>query len=139
MATSSAIDQPAKSYHVGFATDVTTPVETRIEVRDAAGVLGAVTVERRFLRPGLRVEALHGDVHGTLYQPRDGGSHPGVLVIGGSDGGPGDPIVAAMLASHGYAALSLSYFGEPGLPPTLERVPIAPVRDTCGPSSTSST
>jgi len=117
-------DQPAKADHVGFSADVAKPLETRIEVRDAGGLLGAVTVERRFLKPGVRVEALHGEVHGTLYEPGDGGPHPGVLVVGGSDGGPGAPIVAAMLASHGYTVLSLSYFGEPGLPATLERVPM---------------
>ena len=117
-------DQPIKADHVGFAADLTKPITTRIEVRDAGGVIGAATLARRFLKAGVRVEPLHGDVHGTFYGPGGGGPHPAVLVIGGSDGGPGSPIVAAMLASHGYAVLSLSYFGEPGLPQTLERVPM---------------
>ena len=43
---------------------------------------------------------------------------------GGAEGGLGTIPVAALLAAHGYPALALAYFGAPGLPPTLNRVPL---------------
>lgn len=46
-----------------------------------------------------------------------------MIVIGGSEGG--EPVVlGALLASHGFPALALAYFGEPGLPQTLTNVPL---------------
>jgi len=95
-----------------------------IEVADAGGVIATAEVERRFARADVRAIRVQGGVVGTLYEPRQAGPHPGVLVIGGSDGGPGEPGLAMLLASHGFAALSLSYFGEAGLPATLENLPM---------------
>ena len=80
---------------------------------------------RRFGPGGICPFAIREDgVTGVFYQPASPGPHPGVLVIGGSDGGFGAPQVAMMLANHGFAALSLAYFGEKGLKPTLEGVPM---------------
>ena len=45
--------------------------------------------------------------------------------MGGSEGGFGDsPEWAALLASHGIAALAIAYFDEPGLPCALENIPL---------------
>jgi len=59
---------------------------------------------------------------GTLFHPRARVGRP-VLVLGGSEGGQND-LAAALLASHGYAALALTYFGADGLPGQLHDVPI---------------
>jgi len=58
--------------------------------------------------------------------PAQGAGHPAVLVFGGSEGGlsNGVALQASLLASHGYPALALAYFNEPGLPPTLQNVPL---------------
>jgi len=46
-------------------------------------------------------------------------------VVGGSGGGLAwSQEAAALLASRGYAALALAYFGAEGLPPTLDRIPL---------------
>jgi BAAT / Acyl-CoA thioester hydrolase C terminal len=50
---------------------------------------------------------VHNPIIATLYQSDQSVPLPGVLVIGGSDGGPGAPGVA-----------------PPGLPPTLENIPL---------------
>jgi dienelactone hydrolase len=67
-------------------------------------------------------------IYGTLYRPKDSGTtrRPAVLYFGGSEGGLSGPLGAytALLASHGYPALALAYFKEPGLPATLTRVPL---------------
>ncbi len=105
--------------------DVYQPVVTTLEVRQGRRTLARRTVTRRFGPSGICPFAIHEDgVVGAFYQPSGFGPHPGVLVIGGSDGGFGAPQVAMMLANHGFAVLSLAYFGAPGLPKTLEGVPM---------------
>jgi len=49
---------------------------------------------------------------------------PAVLVLGGSEGGAAGYLLAARLAAHGYPALALAYFQEPGLPQTLYGIPL---------------
>lgn len=52
------------------------------------------------------------------------GTRPPVLVFGGSEGGLATASTAKLLASRGFPALALAYFGEPGLPDTLSRIPL---------------
>lgn len=52
---------------------------------------------------------------------------PGVVILGGWDGGL-ETGTARLLASRGYAALALHYFGVGDLTPRLERVPIEVVQ-----------
>ena len=66
---------------------------------------------------------LKGQLHGVLFLPPGGGQHPGVLVLGGSEGGLMVP-KAAWLASHGFAALALAYFRYEDLPRDLENIPL---------------
>src|SRR5450755_2758026 len=49
---------------------------------------------------------------------------PAVLIFGGSEGGLAVADLAGLLASHGYPALALAYFGAPGLPANLIRIPL---------------
>lgn len=66
-------------------------------------------------------------IFGTLYEPKDTSArHAAVVVFGGSEGGLARYIQleAAELAEHGHPALALAYFAEPGLPPTLDRIPL---------------
>jgi dienelactone hydrolase len=71
----------------------------------------------------VRQAAVDGDIHGILFSPQSPGRHPGILVVGGSEGGvPADK--AAWLASHGYVALALAYFRYADLPPKLEAIPL---------------
>lgn len=61
------------------------------------------------------------------YFPGTGaGKHPGVLVLGGSDGGlsPSVMRMATDLQSRGYSALQVSYFGAPGQPGILAHIPL---------------
>lgn len=87
-------------------------------------LLATQTLARPFADPHVVTSPARDGVVGRLYSPGDGQPHPAVLVIGGSDGGFGVPDVAMLLASHGYTTLSIAYFGEPGLPPSLEQIPM---------------
>jgi dienelactone hydrolase len=53
---------------------------------------------------------------------------PVVLVLGGSEGGF-DDLQAAALASRGFAALAVGYFGAAGLPDELFGIPVERVSD----------
>jgi len=66
---------------------------------------------------------VHGELHGILFLPGSNEPHPGVLVLGGSEGGI--PLrKAAWLASRGYAAFALAYFRYENLPSNLESIPL---------------
>lgn len=74
-----------------------------------------------------RIDLRQDGLYGELYRPAAGGGRrlPAILVLGGSEGGL-DTIsgMAADFARQGYAALALAYWREPGLPQTLEGVPL---------------
>lgn len=114
-------DGPPGADRAFFAiSDFSRPLVTTISVRDGHSV-SRTTVTRRFASAQVTSRVMR---NGVLFAPKDGRAHPGVLVIGGSDGGLGAPGTAMLFAAHGYAALSLAYFGSKGLPATLERVPM---------------
>jgi dienelactone hydrolase len=92
----------------------------------------ASTTITRLLPHALGVEQTHlrpasGGLYGELFEPAavPSSPQPGVLVFGGSEGGLAYPVItAAALAAHNIPALAIAYFGEPGLPAHLERIPL---------------
>lgn len=85
------------------------------------------TALRRAGAPDVVEERAGGGAVGVLHRPPGPGPHPGVVVLSGSEGGVPDYGVGELLASHGFTALSLGYFGAAGLPPELVRVPLETV------------
>ena len=61
-------------------------------------------------------------VVGRLFLPAR--ASRGVVILGGSVGGPGLPATGALLAGHGVAALSLAYWGSPGTPDVLRDIDV---------------
>ena len=62
---------------------------------------------------------------GEYYAPVGVAAPPQILVLGGSEGGlAGSAPLAKKLASEGYGALALAYFGTDGVPKTLQAVPL---------------
>jgi dienelactone hydrolase len=59
----------------------------------------------------------------TLFRPTGSGRRPMVITVGGSPGGLWET-PAALLASHGFVALTLAYFGIEPLPPGLTEIPL---------------
>jgi dienelactone hydrolase len=80
-------------------------------------------LEQMMVAKGVHRTKVEGQLHGVLFLPNTEGAHPGVLVLGGSEGGLMEG-KAAWLASRGYAALALAYFRYEGLPPLLEGIPL---------------
>ncbi|GAA1529989.1 acyl-CoA thioesterase/bile acid-CoA:amino acid N-acyltransferase family protein [Kribbella lupini] len=100
----------------------------RISVRDGAKTLATATQTRRWATDGVTDRALtlaKDQVVGGLFLPKpDGKRHPAVLLLGGSEGGMSQALTAALLASHGFPALTVAYFGAPGLPKALKEIPL---------------
>ena len=71
----------------------------------------------------IRTPIREGGFVATLFHPPSGGPHPGIIVLGGSEGGLAET-PAALLASHGYTTLALAYFGIANLPQALCLIPL---------------
>ena len=61
---------------------------------------------------------------GTICAPSTAGKHPAILLLGGSEGGDSLANVAPDYARDGYVAASVAYYRAPGLPQTLENIPV---------------
>lgn len=77
---------------------------------------------QRALRPS------DAGVHGTLFVPESRRPMGASLVIGGSSGSEPSHLAAA-LAENEITALSLTYFGRPGLPAQLRNINLEYFRD----------
>lgn len=100
------------------------PVEIVLDARVDGKQVATATTVRRPSEPGVEHRRVEEDVVGDLFLPGEAGPHPGVLVLHGSGGQPSRG-VASLLASRGYAAFALQYFGDPDpLPDGLAEVPL---------------
>jgi len=90
--------------------------------------IAAASFYRMFSHTALadQTESLQADGFvGQLWHPVDAPDRrPAIVVLGGSEGGLPGILLPAMLASAGYPALGVAYFGEPGLPRTLSGIPL---------------
>ena len=93
-------------------------------LRKAHSEEGATALlEQVLLAKDVRRVNVQGGLHGVLLEPASAGPHPGVLIVGGSNGGL--PVQrAAWLASRGFAAFALAYFRYEDLPRKLEAIPL---------------
>lgn len=101
------------------------PVSFRFSLEVAGKTVASTEVVRRFMKVDSRMtDVRDGGLVGTLFTPATDGPFPGVIVLGGSEGGLSSEDAAGLLASHGYAALALAYFGTKELPQQLEEIPL---------------
>ena len=85
---------------------------------------GAARLEQVTMAEGVQQVILrYGDLRATFFSPPGNDRHPGVLVLGGSEGGLPSRR-AAWLASHGFAALAVAYFRYDDLPKELAGIPL---------------
>ena len=89
-------------------------------------VVATDTLWRRMVAPGVTLTPVRErGLVGTLYTPPDGGRHPAIIVLNGSQGGIATPnMFPGGLASRGFVVLSLGYFATDGLQPNLNRIPL---------------
>jgi hypothetical protein len=72
-----------------------------------------------------KVDVRENGLYGAFYRPQTQDRVPAIILLGGSEGGI-DTIsaMATSFAQAGYGALALAYWGEVGLPQTLEAIPL---------------
>jgi len=99
------------------------PQPVRFQLLRDGKTIAAAELEQFPIADGVRQIDLTGQLHGVLFVPAGPAPFPGVLVLGGSEGGL-PRRRAAWLASHGFAALALAYFRYENLPPRLEAIPL---------------
>ena len=100
------------------------PVQVQIMVEmDGEVVLEGTAVRNFIARDIIRREVRMNGLAGVLFVPNGDGPYPGVIVLGGGEGGIHEH-GAALLASRGYAALALGYFNTPGLPDQPVEIPL---------------
>ncbi|WP_232686580.1 acyl-CoA thioester hydrolase/BAAT C-terminal domain-containing protein [Halobacterium zhouii] len=119
-AMESDADAPFARFGDWDTVDVTLRAET-------PGAIADRTLTRVLFDDGIEAIPVDADgVVGTLYLPTDDGPHPSVIELHGSGGRRGDG-TAKFLASNGYAALALTYFGDDDqvLPDELEHIPLS--------------
>lgn len=100
--------------HAQFHQDAALPLITDLTA-SSDGLDARARLVQRLIAPGVTREAINGDgLVGVLYRPAGEGPFPAVLFLNGSNGGVNEPR-AALMASKGYIALTLAYFGYPGV------------------------
>ena len=100
------------------------PKLVQLEAMSPDGIRAELTLARHVAGPGVTRHPIRAEgVVGTLFLPPGRGPHPAVIVLNGGDGGI-DEYRGAILASHGYGALNLGYFGMDGLPRGLVNIPL---------------
>ena len=101
------------------------PPSTLTLTAEAEGEAGAVaTVDRLRLPDDITCQVVRErGLVATLFHPLDDGPRPGVILLGGSEGGLHE-MDAALLAAHGFSVLALAYFGTDGVPPFLVNIPL---------------
>jgi pimeloyl-ACP methyl ester carboxylesterase len=102
------------------------PSEVRLTATAASGATATAVARRQWLGEGVTHQRVNTDgLVADIYLPSaEGQVRRPVLIFGGSEGGSSQLWEAAQLASHGHPAMALAYFDAPGLPATLERVPL---------------
>jgi len=105
-------------------SDRLAPGETRLRAMVGNEVVATATCKRRLVAdPVTRTPVGREDLTGDLLLPPGNGPHPGILLLGGVEGGRPVGPKAKLLASRGYAVLALAYFRADGLPGSLSSVP----------------
>ncbi len=119
---------PDQQFYLPQMVDGRPTSEIRISVTAHGRTLATRTLSREWMADGVTTRGLTvatDKVAGRLFLPAAGGAHhPAVLIFGGSEGGMSEVLTAALLASHGYATLTIAYFREPGLPAALRNIPL---------------
>jgi dienelactone hydrolase len=115
---------PAGPPDPALSRDRLAPVPLQLTGESGGTQLDSRQIRRSFMADGLvRAEVRAHGLAGVLFHPDGIGPWPGVIQLGGAEGGLHEDD-AALLAAHGFAVLALAYYGMPGLPQTLQNIPV---------------
>ena len=93
----------------------------------AFGLLGAFPTLAQPAAEPIKTSVTANGLVADLYVPAGAkGRLPGIIALGGSEGGMGAAMArdAKVMANNGYAVLQVAYFDAPGLPKDLGLIPL---------------
>jgi len=117
---------PQAKRPTSYAQDEISGWTVNFLAQDASGKTVSAGLRRVYQMPEqalVRIPLEKDGMHGFLYYPAEGGPFPGVLILGGSNGGLYEWLAQAF-ASNGFAALTLAYFKYLDLPSELVEIPL---------------
>lgn len=91
--------------------------------------LAEANLELVYVAPEVKVTSVRDNgIVANFYAPGGtaaGRKSPGIIIVGGSEGGMNGPnVMGKLLSSRGYAVLALAYFSMETLPQQLEEIPL---------------
>jgi len=105
-------------------TDKLAPHKLTISLHIQNEVVDEVELIRLWTAPHIeREDVRESGFVGTFFYHDSKEKKPGVIVVGGSEGGIYE-YLASLLATHGFNVLALGYFGVEGLPKGLHHIPM---------------
>jgi dienelactone hydrolase len=105
-------------------TDKLAPHKLTISLYIHNEVVDEVELIRLWKAPHIvREDVRDNGLVGTYFYHNSKEKKPGVIVVGGSEGGIYE-YLAALLAAHGFNVLALGYFGVENLPKGLHHIPM---------------
>ena len=112
---------------VGYSDRVNQNGQTvKITVSVDGHPVASTSFRRRAASPGVHMRRLmvqRVKFDGLFFQPASTRTpRPGVVLLGGSEGGLPDTLEAELLASRGYPTLAVAYFKGPELPDQLDNI-----------------
>ncbi|HEY6960468.1 MAG TPA: acyl-CoA thioester hydrolase/BAAT C-terminal domain-containing protein [Gaiellaceae bacterium] len=121
--------QPVGSSAAFFAWPSTGTVRFHVSVSGGGANARAVFDRSRLAQPVVErpVTLARDGVAGRFFAPAHPARDvPALLLFGGSEGGlaPYGLAIARTIASHGIDVLDIAYWRYPGLPPSLDRIPL---------------
>jgi dienelactone hydrolase len=117
---------PNSKRPVSYRDDEVNGWTVDFSVADSAGKTASTRFRCVFQMPGqglIRIPLEKDGLYGFLYYPAKGGLFPGVIILGGSNGGLYEWLAQAF-ASNGFAALTMAYFEYRDLPAELVEIPL---------------
>ena len=105
-------------------TEKLSPHKLTISLHIQNEVVDEVELIRLWKAPHIvREDVRDNGLVGTYFYHDTKEKKPGVIVVGGSEGGIYE-YLASLLAAHGFNVLALGYFGVEGLPKGLHHIPM---------------
>ncbi|MBX6762128.1 MAG: acyl-CoA thioesterase/BAAT N-terminal domain-containing protein [Rubrobacteraceae bacterium] len=111
---------------VRFVWHTLAPITVRLTVEEDGWPLASTSLRRLAIPEDgsvVREEVTEEGLVGTFFHPVREEPAPAVLILGGVGGTVGEDR-AALLASHGFAALALAYYRNGTLPRALVEIPL---------------
>jgi len=114
------VEEQTTFWHTTLAPMVVKITATLPDGRQLEEFARRVVVDEGVTREEIREEG----VVGNLFIPKGEGPHPGLIVLGGTEGGIPSDAYVAQFANAGFVSLGLAYYRTDGVPNQFASIPV---------------